>query len=150
MVNNKEWEIIQNWEPLSKMENASKELYLERVRLAYQVRLPNQNITLIPYIGLDEKVTYHSDELISLCPVTFLPDLNTLDIIYIPGNWVPELKALKYYLLDYSKLPISHEHLASRIARDLVHHLAPKAFKVTLKVAIRGGITTFIEVGDKI
>jgi len=142
---------VRKWKPLTTMENATEAIYRQRVQDSMDVVLPHFHLVLIPYVGLvAEVVEYATDELISLCPVTFLPDINKLRIRYVPRKSVPELKALKFYLLDYRELPISHEHLAAKIYQDFHSVVGPDDLSVDIEVAIRGGITTKIHVGSKI
>jgi len=143
-------EITTQWIPLAKMESASEEVYRERIEKAYSVSLPHQILTKVPYVGSTEIVEYRYSELIGLCPITFLPDLYDLTIRFIPEKYVPELKTLKYYFMDYLKIPISHEHLANRIYRDFQTQITPKQIYLYMKTAIRGGIETNIEIGEKI
>ena len=142
-------EEIKSWKPLDKMESITEEELIHRVIVAHSVRMPHYELTLIPYVGVQgEKVEYSSKELIALCPVTFLPDIYEVSFTYIPRKVVPELKSLKLYLTDYLTLPISHEHLASRLYLDFLTQVVPVKLKVLLKVNIRGGITTTIEIGE--
>jgi len=143
-------EITTKWIPLSKMESASEEIYRERIEKAYQVELPNSKLTLVPYIGSEEIVEYNYDELVGLCPVTFLPDLYKLYIRFVPDKYIPELKSLKYYYMDFLKIPISHEHLANKIYKEFKNQIKPKKIYLYMKTNIRGGIETNIEIGDKI
>jgi 7-cyano-7-deazaguanine reductase len=106
-----------------------------------------KNIVILPYIGGRETVTYQSDELIALCPATGYPDLYAIKIDYQPRYVIPELKSFKFYLMEYRDIPISHEHLASKIYDDFIRAVKPVKARLILKVAIRGGITTIIERG---
>lgn len=139
---------IKKWVPLSKMEHADEDLYRERVVGAYEVEMPHGQLVRIPYVGTGELVQYYTEELIALCPVTFLPDHYNIRIIFKPGKYVPELKSLKYYLGDYMQLPISHEHLANKIYEEFKEQMRPKKLFVELATAVRGGIYTNIMVGD--
>lgn len=142
-------EEIKSWKPLDKMESITEEELTHRVIVAHSVKMPNYTLTPIPYVGVQgEKVEYSSKELIALCPVTLLPDVYEVSFIYIPRQVIPELKSLKLYLTDYLTLPISHEHLASRLYLDFLTQVMPVKLKVLLKVNIRGGITTTIEIGE--
>ncbi len=86
------------------------------------------------------EVTYATDELTAVCPMTGLPDFYTLNITYIPAKLVPELKSLKLYLIDFRNLPILHEHLACRIHDDFKKTVKPKKLTVELIANTRGGI----------
>jgi len=85
-------------------------------------------------------VTYETNELTSLCPMTGLPDFYTLRITYTPARHVPELKSLKIYLLSFRNIPILHEHLACRIFDDFHRAVAPRTLKIELDAHVRGGI----------
>lgn len=143
-------EEIRQWKPLAKMESASADVFRERIKAAMEVELPNSKLVLIPYMGVPEVVEYYSEELLGLCPVTFLPDIYKVRIRFIPDQTIPELKSLKFYLTDFRELPISHEHLASKIYTEVRAQVRPVAMSLNLRVAIRGGIETTIEVGDKV
>lgn len=140
---------IKKWIPLSKMESADEAEFRRRIQGAMEVELPHEDLVLIPYLGKPETVEYASEELIGLCPVTFLPDIYKIKIRFVPNEKIPELKSLKYYFLDYAELPISHEHLASRIYEQFDKQVMPTSLHVILDVAIRGGIRTVVEIGDK-
>jgi 7-cyano-7-deazaguanine reductase len=90
------------------------------------------------------EVSYETDELTSLCPMTGLPDFYTLDITYVPAKKVPELKSLKLYLVAFRNVPILHEHLACRIYDDLKKAVKPKHLRVELEATPRGGISTVV------
>ena len=100
----------------------------------------------IPYVGgIDHKISYKYDELVALCPVTGILDTYSVEIIFIPNDYIPELKTLKFYFLDYIDMPISHEHLHAKIFKDFNKIIKPKESYVILDVSIRGGIHTIIE-----
>ena len=139
---------IKKWVPLAQMESATEEEFRMRIKAAMEVELPHEKLTLIPYLGeVDEVVEYASEELIGLCPVTFLPDLYKIRIRFVPDEYIPELKTVKQYFTDYFQLPISHEHLAARIHQQFGDQVQPKRLHVSLDVAVRGGIKTTVEVG---
>lgn len=95
------------------------------------------------------KVTYEYPELIALCPMTGIPDLYTVRIIYVPDEKIPELKSFRAYLISYKDIPILHEHLANKIFKDFKEAVKPKKIKLELDVAVRGGIYTTIVIDDK-
>ena len=63
------------------------------------------------------QVKLDTDEFTAVCPWTGLPDYGTLDITYVPGESVIELKSLKYYLMSYRDVGIVQEHAANRIPK---------------------------------
>ena len=104
--------------------------------LTFQFEYPDQ----------ETQVQLDTDEFTAVCPWTGLPDYGTLDIIYVPGQTVIELKSLKYYLMSYRDVGIVQEHAANRILNDLVELCQPRSMKVTLDYRIRGGIHTAVTV----
>lgn len=137
-----------NWDFSKTIEEMPAYELAQRIEEAYATEMPV--IQSVPYIGVKiEQVEYIYPELTALCPMTGIQDLYTIKIFFMPDKWIPELKSLRQYLLAYRDLPISHEHLASKIYMDLYKVLAPQKLRVTLYVAVRGGIKTTIHIGDK-
>jgi 7-cyano-7-deazaguanine reductase len=81
-------------------------------------------------------------EFTSMCPKTGLPDFGTIRIRYVPDALCLELKALKYYLLDYRNQGIFYEAATNRILDDLVAACRPRRMTVTGDFTARGGMTT--------
>jgi len=94
--------------------------------------------------GEPARIIYSTDELVALCPATGYPDFYHLEIFYIPSNKIPELKSLKFYIMDYYNMPIYHEHLVSKILHDFVEVVEPIEATIDLSVAVRGGIGTTV------
>jgi 7-cyano-7-deazaguanine reductase len=111
----------------------------------------DRKIRPIPYVGeVKEIVNYTTEELIARCPVTGYPDTYKLTIKFIPDKLIPELKSLKFYFMEYFDVPISHEHIIAKIAKDFDTAIKPLSRQFTLKVAVRGGIETEVQIGDNI
>jgi len=124
------------------IEDASEE---ELERLADGVmKIELKEIKKIPYRGVKELVEYKYDELTAMCPMTGIQNLYSVRLKYVPDNYIPELKSLRFYFLEYKDVPISHEHLASRIYKDFIKVIKPESIKLVLEVAVRGGIKTVI------
>ena len=141
-----------NWNYEIKIEDMSDEQLEERIKSAMDYKIPHE-IRSIPYIGQEyvveaEVVKYSTEELVARCPVTGYPDFYSLCLEYIPSQRIPELKSLKFYLTDYNEIPISHEHLAVKIYADFLEAVNPLALRLELIVAIRGGITTTVVLGE--
>lgn len=128
-----------------KIEEMSYTEVLQVTTDSYNKQMPT--ISIIPYIGLNQLAEYVYPELTALCPMTGLPDTYTVHIILEPKEHLPELKSLKEYFTAYRDLPISHEHLASKIYKEIEETVEPQALTVKLDVAIRGGIKTDITIG---
>src|SRR2546422_11677018 len=95
-------------------------------------------------------------ELTALCPITLLPDVYTLRLVYEPARKLVELKSMKLYLVAFRGLEILHEELANRILDDFIGKVKPRWVRIQLTVNNRGGILTTIRrdwdrrLGDRI
>ena len=85
-------------------------------------------------------VTFTNDELASMCPVTEQPDLSTVVIEYVPGEWCVESKSLKLYLWGFRDRAVFAEALAAEIAGEIMTTAQPERVTVTLTQRPRGGI----------
>lgn len=83
-------------------------------------------------------------EFTSVCPKTGLPDFGEIRIQYVPGERCLELKALKYYMLEFRNKGIFYEAVTNQILDDLVAACAPRRMTVTGAFSARGGITTTV------
>ncbi|MBA3948870.1 MAG: NADPH-dependent 7-cyano-7-deazaguanine reductase QueF [Acidobacteria bacterium] len=83
-------------------------------------------------------------EFTSVCPKTGLPDFGEIRIHYVPGERCLELKALKYYMLEFRNKGIFYEAVTNQILDDLVAACAPRRMTVTGAFSARGGITTTV------
>ena len=92
----------------------------------------------------DYEIDIRCPEFTSVCPKTGLPDFGEIRIQYVPGDRCIELKALKYYLLDFRNRGIFYEAVTNQILDDLVGVCAPRRMTVTGAFSARGGITTTV------
>ena len=83
-------------------------------------------------------------EFTSLCPKTGLPDFGEIRITYVPDARCLELKALKYYFVDFRNRGIFYEHVTNEILDDLVAACSPRSMTVEGRFSVRGGITTSV------
>jgi 7-cyano-7-deazaguanine reductase len=90
----------------------------------------------------DFEIAIDCPEFTSMCPKTGLPDFGTIRIRYVPDRLCLELKALKYYLLDYRNKGIFYESATNQILDDLVAACRPRRMTVVGDFTARGGITT--------
>ena len=90
----------------------------------------------------DYEIHIRCPEFTSVCPKTGLPDFGEIDILYVPDRECIELKALKYYLVDYRNQGIFYEAVTNKILDDLVAACRPRRMRVTGAFTARGGITT--------
>jgi 7-cyano-7-deazaguanine reductase len=89
-----------------------------------------------------ETVTFASDELTSLCPLTGQPDFNSIEIRYAPDRRCIESKSLKLYLWSFRDEGAFVEALASTIASDVQDATDAHWVEVTITQHVRGGIVT--------
>jgi len=92
----------------------------------------------------DYEISITCPEFTSMCPKTGLPDFGTIRIRYTPGEACIELKALKYYLLQYRSQGIFYEAATNRILDDLVAACRPRRMTVVGDFTARGGISTAV------
>ena len=92
----------------------------------------------------DFEIDIRCPEFTSVCPKTGLPDFGEIRIQYVPGDRCIELKALKYYLLEFRNKGIFYEAVTNQILDDLVSACAPRRMTVTGAFSARGGITTTV------
>ena len=90
----------------------------------------------------DYEIAIDCPEFTSMCPKTGLPDFGTILIRYRPDQLCLELKALKYYLLEYRNQGIFYEAATNKILDDLVGACRPLWMTVIGDFTARGGIST--------
>ena len=88
-----------------------------------------------------DRVTYTTDEVTALCPVTGQPDWYTVEIVLLPDALCIESKSLKLYLQSYRQEGLFCEQFAATIAEDLMRQLRPFSIRVTVTQKPRGGIS---------
>ena len=97
-----------------------------------------------PRPGRPYEIAIECPEFTSMCPKTGLPDFGTIRIRYVPDASCIELKALKYYLLDFRNRGIFYESATNQILDDLVAACAPAQMTVVGEFTPRGGIRTTV------
>ena len=90
----------------------------------------------------DYEILIRCPEFTALCPKTGLPDFGEIRITYTPDERCIELKALKYYLIEFRNRGMFYENVTNRILDDLVAACAPRRMTVVGDFSVRGGITT--------
>ncbi len=108
--------------------------------LGSTVRQPIPHPECFPAPQYCETVTFRTEELTSVCPVTQQPDLSTLVISYEPDELCIESKSLKLYLWGFRDRAVFAEALAAEIASEVMDTASPKRVTVTLTQRPRGGI----------
>ncbi len=97
-----------------------------------------------PQPGREYEIDIRCPEFTSMCPRTGLPDFGEIRITYVPADRCIELKALKYYLLEFRNRGIFYEAVTNQILDDLVAACAPRKMTVTGVFTPRGGIKTAV------
>jgi 7-cyano-7-deazaguanine reductase len=92
----------------------------------------------------DYEITIRCPEFTSVCPKTGLPDFGEIIITYTPDQRCLELKALKYYLIDFRNKGIFYEAVTNQILDDLVAACSPRRMTVVGDFSVRGGISTTV------
>src|SRR5918999_887651 len=99
-----------------------------------------------PQPARDYEIAIRCPEFTSVCPKTGLPDFGEIRITYAPDELCIELKALKYYLIEYRSKGIFYENVTNQILDDLVAACQPRRMTVVGDFSIRGGIKTEVTV----
>lgn len=108
--------------------------------LGRTVRDPIAHVEVFPAPANVSSVTFTTDELASMCPVTKQPDLSNVVIEYAPAAHCVESKSLKLYLWGFRDRAVFAEALAAEIAGEIMETAAPRHVRVTLTQRPRGGI----------
>jgi len=97
-----------------------------------------------PEPGREYEIKIRCPEFTSVCPKTGLPDFGEIVITYTPDRRCLELKALKYYLIDFRNKGIFYEAVTNQILDDLVAACSPRRMTVVGDFSVRGGISTTV------
>jgi 7-cyano-7-deazaguanine reductase len=97
-----------------------------------------------PRPGRDYEIAIRCPEFTSVCPKTGLPDFGEIRITYVPDQLCIELKALKYYIIEFRNRGIFFEAVTNQILDDLVAACQPRRMKVVGDFSVRGGISTVV------
>jgi 7-cyano-7-deazaguanine reductase len=97
-----------------------------------------------PRPGREYEIAIDVLEFTSVCPKTGLPDFGQIHVTYVPGDRCLELKALKYYFLEFRNRGIFYEAVTNQILDDLVGACAPRRMTVVGDFSVRGGIKTIV------
>lgn len=97
------------------------------------------------YPERDYTITIVNSEFTSVCPMTGLPDFATITLEYVPNQLCLELKALKYYFLEFRNEGVFYESLVNKVLDDLVEACKPKKMSVVGDFSVRGGIRSTVK-----
>jgi 7-cyano-7-deazaguanine reductase len=131
-------------------ENATDTAHERLTVLGATVREAIDHVEVFPAPANVSVVTFTTDELASMCPVTRQPDLSHVVIEYRPATWCVESKSLKLYLWNFRDRAVFAEALAAEIAGEIMGTAQPTGVRVTLTQRPRGGIEVraVAELGD--
>mgnify|MGYP000716509863 CR=1 FL=1 len=90
-------------------------------------------------------ITHINPEFTSVCPKTGLPDFGTITVTYVPDRKCLELKALKYYFMEFRNQGIFYESVINKILDDLVAACQPHYMEITGEFTVRGGMRSVIK-----
>lgn len=99
-----------------------------------------------PHKKRDYEVRITFPEFTCRCPKSGYPDFATIEIIYVPDEYIIELKSLKLFLNKYRERYISHEEAACEIFEALDKAISPKSLKVIGDFHPRGNVHTVITI----
>lgn len=88
-----------------------------------------------------QHVTYTSDEVTALCPVTGQPDWYIVEIEIEPNKLCIESKSLKLFLQSFRNEGHFCEQFAEIIADEIAKQVRPHYVNVAVKQKPRGGIS---------
>lgn len=114
----------------------------ELTALRSVVREPMDHVECFPAPPACKRVTFTTDEVTSMCPVTGQPDWSTVAITYEPDQRCVESKSLKLFLWSFRDQQIFAEALAAAIAAEIHRAAAPHRTTVVVTQHVRGGIVT--------
>ena len=124
-----------------------------RVDLFLPMETRQQEIDRLTYRhNAKQVVVYETEagEFSALCPFSGLPDYGTVRIEYMPGNWILELKSLKYYLISWRNIGAAQEDITAVMYEDLMRYLDDPVYLVLTTVYnVRGGINTTCSVDSR-
>ncbi len=92
----------------------------------------------------DYEIEIRCPEFTSVCPKTGLPDFGEIRIAYVPDQRCLELKALKYYMIEFRNRGMFYEAVTNQILDDLVAACSPRRMTVVGAFSVRGGISTTV------
>ena len=97
-----------------------------------------------PSPGRDYQIEIRCPEFTSVCPKTGLPDFGEIIISYVPDERCLELKALKYYMIEFRNKGIFYEAVTNQILDELVAACGPRRMSVVGDFSVRGGISATV------
>ncbi len=96
------------------------------------------------YPDRDYEVFISLPEFTAMCPVYGYPDFATINVTYIPDEYIVELKSIKLYINSFRDKGIYHEEAVNKIMDDLIKTIDPRWIKVEGDFNRRGNVKTIV------
>lgn len=116
------------------------------IRPFYPPSVRSKEIDRMPYThDVRQRVRYETEagEFTAVCPFSGLPDFGVVRVEYVPGDWILELKSLKYYLMSWREIGATQEDITAWLFKDISARLEnPEYLKIETLYNVRGGILT--------
>ncbi len=111
-----------------------------------QIDIKNAKLDPIPnkYPNRDYEVFISLPEFTAMCPVYGYPDFATINVTYIPDEFIVELKSIKLYINSFRDKGIYHEEAVNKIMDDIIETIAPRWIKVKGDFNRRGNVKTIV------
>lgn len=78
------------------------------------------------------------------CPRSGYPDFAIINLTYVPGDLIVELRSFKLYLNRYRDEYIFHEAVTNRILDDFVAMIQPRRAEIAADWNVRGNVKTVV------
>lgn len=78
------------------------------------------------------------------CPRTGYPDFATINLTYVPDEFICELRSFKLYLNRYRDAYVFHEAVTNQILDDFVDAIAPRQAQIVADWNVRGNLKTIV------
>lgn len=92
----------------------------------------------------DYRVDLSYPEFTCKCPRTGYPDFATINLSYVPGDDICELKSFKLYLNKFRDEYVFHEAVTNQILDDFVEAIRPKRAEIVADWNVRGNLKTVV------
>src|SRR5688500_20358472 len=100
-----------------------------------------------PQPNRDYEIAIRCPEFTSVCPKTGLPDFGEIRVTYVPDRLCIELKALKYYLVEFRNKGIFYVNVTNQILDDLIVACQPLGMDVVGSFFVGGRFSHEVTVG---
>jgi 7-cyano-7-deazaguanine reductase len=92
----------------------------------------------------DYEVDLSYPEFTCKCPRTGNPDFATINLTYVPRDFICELKSFKLYLNRFRDEYVFHEAVTNQILDTFVAAISPKRAEIVADWNVRGNLKTIV------